>query len=216
MARDKTNKTPAATLATTATRRQTLGDEAPEARFVRLQAEEAKSFKRAASQSENAGPAQRENLSREWFAASSRLIKEYIQVQSRDSGGIASPTLPWEALLRLAKLAEALSIGRLPQPVQDVTASGGRPGRWTGERRDIAVALDYIDYAKTGRVRDKAFIARVADAFKVDRTTVRDWQNAANDIHEGFSPLPVERFPKALEKAGARYHFNRTGEKTDG
>lgn len=193
-----------------------MGDEAPEARLLRLQAEEAESFERAERQSENAGSARRLILSREWFAASSRLIKEYIRVQSQASGDTASPRLPWEALLRMANLAEALSNGRLPQPVQDVTANGGRPDRWPMERRDIAVALDYIDYAKTGRVRDRAFIVSITDAFQVDRTTVRDWQKAANDIRLGLSPVAAERFPEALRKAGARYHFNRTGERTEG
>lgn len=193
-----------------------MGEEASEARLPRLQAEEAKSFERAARQSETAGPARREILAREWFAASSRLMKEYIRVQSRASGDTASPRLPRAALLRMANLAEALSKGRLPQPVQDVTASGGRPSRWPSELSDIAVALDYIDYAKTGRVRDRYFIASVARAFQVDPTTVRGWQKEANDIREGRSSVPVESFPNALLQAGARYHYNRKGEKTKG
>lgn len=183
---------------------------------MRLEAKEAESFERAASRSENAGPAQRENLSREWFAASSRLIKEYMRIRSQEAEGNTFPPLPRDALGRMANLAEALSAGRLPQPVQDVTASGGRPDRWPRERRDIAIALDYIEYSKTGHIEDKAFILSVATAFKVDRTTVRDWQKAASDIRDGLSPLPAESFPEALKQAGARYHFNRNGEKTEG
>ena len=216
MARDKTDTTNKTCAATTATRGQHLHDEALEAYFLRLQAEEASSFERARSQAKSAGPAKRGNLSREWFGASSRLIKEYLRISSQESEGVVIPTPPREALLRMANLAEALSAGRTPDPVKDVTVSGGRPDRWPMERRDIAVALDYIEHSKAERIKDKAYIVSVTDAFQVDRTTVRDWQRAASDIRDGLSPLPAESFPDALKKAGARYHFNRTGEKTEG
>lgn len=189
-------------------------DETPEAQFLRLLKEEADAFQRALGQSEKAGPAQRENLSRDWFAASSRLLKEYMRVRLQPTE--TEPPFPWEAIGRMANLAEALSCGRLPQPVQDVTAYGGAPYRWPGNRRDIAVALDYIEHARDGKIQDKAFITSVVKAFQVDRTTVRDWQKVADEIREGFSALPAEGFPEALKKAGARYHFNRTGEKTEG
>ena len=216
MAQDKTDKTDGTPAATLATRGQHLHDETPEAYFLRLQADEANSFERARSQAKSAGPAKRENLSREWFAASSRLIKEYLRISSQQSEGVVIPAPPSEALLRMANIAEALSAGRIPDPVKDVTAAGGRPNKWPMERRDIAVALDYIEHAKAGRIKDKAYAKRVENAFQVDRTTVRDWQRKASDIRDGLSPWPAESCPDALKKAGARYHFNRTGEKTEG
>lgn len=193
-----------------------MSEETREHRYLRLIQEEREAFERAARQSESAGPAQREGLAREWFSASARLLKEYRRSRAVPLEGGELEPYPVEAIDRLAELAEALAVGRIPQPVKDVTAAGGRPERWPGERRDIATALQYIAQAKTGAIADHRFIITVSEAFSVDRTTVRDWQQNSEEILRETRELPADDLPAALRRAGARYHFNRTGERTEG
>jgi hypothetical protein len=183
--------------------------------YLRLIKDEAGAFERARRNSEDAGPQQRETLAREWFAASAKLLKEYSRSHALPEQGGALQPYPGDAILRLANLAEALAAGRVPQAVADIAAAGGRPERWPGERRDIATALQYIELAKAGTIVDKRFIVTVCDAFSVDRTTVRDWQKRGEEILRDLPLKLPELFPEALLIAGARYHFNRTGERTE-
>jgi len=193
-----------------------MKEEGREHQYLRLIREENEAFDRANRKSEMSGPAQRESFARDWFAASSKLLKEYTCSQMSPGSGEQSWPYPAGAILRLANLAEFLAAGRIPQPVTDITAYGGRPERWPGERRDIAVALQYINQAKSRAIVDRSYIKTVSEAFSVERTTVFGWQKKSEEILSGIEPMPAEQLPDALKAAGARYHWNRTGERTEG
>lgn len=193
-----------------------MSEETREQHFLRLLSEEAESFERAASQSENAGPAQRENLARDWFGAQARLLNAYWRSEVFPCENPPLKPFPAGAIGRVAKLMETLSTGNIPDPVKDVTAAGGSPDKWPLKRRDIATAIDYIEHARRGVIAERAFIKKVTEAFRVDRSTVRDWLKKSDKITDGLKQIPAEDFPDALLKAGARYHFNRKGERTEG
>ena len=106
----------------------------------------------------------REVLSRDWFAAMARLLDEAVKENSRPRDGIRADPFPTQAINRMARLAESLSHGNVPPLVTDVNA-GGRPGRSLLERRDIAVALSYVELARKGTLADGAFIKTVSEAF---------------------------------------------------
>lgn len=193
-----------------------MSEETREERYLRLLSEEEDAFQRASRVADTQQYARRMALSRDWFDAQARVLKEYLHSQVKPSEGGALQPFPTNAVSRAANLAEMLSTGNIHQVIKDVTVNGGAPDRWPGERRDVAVALDYIAHAKAGQIQDRAFIKRVVDAFQVDRTTVRDWLDRQEELTQGFSQMPPEQFPEALHEAGARYHFNRTGEHTEG
>ncbi len=182
-----------------------MSGEGHENLLLRLMAEEEMAFQRARRNSETSGPAQRENLSREWFKALAAVLRQHHH----------SRNLP-SAIGRAANLFDALAAGRLPQPITDVNASGGRPERWPGERKDIATAIHYLELAKSKEIQDKAHNVTVAKAFQVDRTTVQNWFRDREKICSGLPKTPAHCFPEALTKAGARFHFNINGERTDG
>ncbi len=193
-----------------------VSDESRAHLWQRLIDEERDAFERAERNAETAGPSHRANLAREWFAASARLLIEHRRSHVVVHEGGPLQPYPGDAIARAAKLMESLSAGRLPQPVTDATAAGGRPDRWPGERRDLASAVHYLALAKRGAIADRAYNVTVAEAFGVDRTTVQSWWRERQRICEGIPETPVGHFPDALRTAGARYHFNRTGERTEG
>lgn len=188
-------------------------DDSLKAKWQILIEAERETFERAARNADSAGPAKRTNLSRDWFRASSSLLKEHCRLIS--IGEPPSP-FPIEAIRRAANLMDALATGRLPQPVTDASASGGRPERWPGERKDVATAISYLHYVKAKLITDRAPNVSVSCAFQVDRTTVQKWWRNREEICKGIEQTPVDQFPNALSVAGARYHFNRTGERTEG
>lgn len=155
-------------------------------------------------------------FARDWLAASASLLREHGKaVLETEEGGSVEPRL-YFALVRAANLIEALSCGRTPKAVKDAIGTGGRPEWWPGERADIAVAIQYIELAKAGALKDHRFIVTVSEAFQVDRTTVYLWQKDKERICDGIPQSYPHQFPIKLKEAGARYHFNRTGERTEG
>lgn len=173
-----------------------------------LLAKEEEAFKKATNDSKEIGPARRELLAREWFEALAMVLTEYLR--SHGQPGKRSPLypIPSAAIGRAAGLAENFAAGRIPLILRDIN-SGGHPSRSPLERRDIATALSYIEHARAARISDRAFIKIVAEAFDVDRSTVRDWEKNRDEIFRGLTVTPVEKFPSALRTAGARYKTNR-------
>lgn len=193
-----------------------MSDESREQRWLRLVDEEQKAFERANSVAETAGPARRMNLAREWFLGLSRVLREHAS--SHMMADLDGPLTPYPGLAvsRAAELFDNLAAGRVMQPIKDVTVCGGRPDGWSGEREDIAVAIHYVVLARAKKIADRSFIKTVSEAFCVDRTTVEGWLRRRQPICDGIPQTPRLAFPEALKKAGARYHFNRTGKKTPG
>ena len=193
-----------------------MTDESRAHRWRRLIREEREAFEKCQRNAECDRPSQRENLAREWFAASARLLQEHMTSHiAIHEGGPLEP-YPCDAIGRAFKLMQTLSTGNIPQPVWDITAGGGHPNRWPGIRQDLATAVDYIRLAKAGEIEDRKFIKTVAEAFQVDRTTVHGWCKDSERICDGFRETPAKAFPRALRIAGARYHYNRTGKRTKG
>jgi hypothetical protein len=164
-------------------------EEPPHHKWARLLDEEQQAFDLAERKAGTAGPSQRANLARDWFAASSRLLMHYW----------ATHAVPGQH-----------------DPVRDATKVAGRPERWPGERRDLAVALHYIAFVKRGVILDKHHNVTVAEAFHVDRTTVQKWWRHRDSIWSGMNEPPADHFPDVLLEAGARYHFNQPGESPEG
>lgn len=192
-----------------------MNEDSREHRWRRLIAEEREAFERARN-AETAGPQRRLVLSREWFAASAKLMKEHHRSYALPMEGGPLEPYPGDAVGRAANLMEHFAAGRLPQPVEDAIGAGGRPEKWPRERRAIAAAIHYLAHVKAGTIKDGAPNVTVLEAFQVDRTTVHSWWRNRKAICEGILDTPAERFPEALRKAGALYHFNRTGERTEG
>ena len=193
-----------------------MSDESHENRLLRLIDEEERAFESARRNAETAGPAQRENLSREWFKALAAVLRQHHDSHILPSESDEDDLYPTSAIGRAAYLFEAFSAGCLPQPVTDLNASGGRPERWPGAKRDIATAVHYLELAKSNEIQDKAYNVTVAKAFQVDRTTVQNWFRDRDEICSALPKTPAHRFPEALTEAGARFHFNRKNERTDG
>ena len=183
--------------------------------WLRLVHEEQKAFDHAKGLPDDASPTKRENAARDWFLASSKLLLEFLWQNAYANVRFPGP-FPGDAIGRIASLADALAQGRLPDPIVDATASGGRPGRWRGERRNIATAIRYVELAKAGEIQDRRPIVAVVEAFQVERSTVQRWLRDRGQICEGLPETPAEQFPEALRRAGARYHFNRKGDRTEG
>lgn len=183
-------------------------------RWAELRFAEEQAAKKALNDSETLGPARREALSRDYFEALATLLFEYARSHGRPNEGGPLEPFPGAAIRRVATLADDLSTGRIHKIIHDVNA-GGRPSRSLLERRDIAVALNYIEFARAGKIADRAFVKTVSEAFSVDRTTIRDWQKQHDDIIRELKKTPVELFPQALLEAGARYQFNRNREQTE-
>ncbi|MEM8624437.1 MAG: hypothetical protein AAGG47_13050 [Pseudomonadota bacterium] len=193
-----------------------MAEESREHRYTRFLLEEERAFERARSNAECAGPNQRQALAREWFEASARLIQEYSRSQMTRHEGEPLTPYPASAIWRTSKIMESLAAGRLPQAVVDANAAGGRPDRWPAERRGIGIAIKYIEFARQGRIADRSFIKTVCDAFKVDRTTVRGWLEHPDEFTRDMLPFYPEQVISLLPGEGARYHFNRTGGRTEG
>jgi hypothetical protein len=192
-----------------------MEDESRQHRYARLLREERKAFE-SASAEQDAGPERREALARRWFKSLHAVLHECWLSHARSGEGGPLQPFPQDAVYAASKLAQALSTGNVPDPIKNVTAGGGSPERYPGARSDIATALDYIEHARSGAVQDRAFIRTVVEAFSVDQSTVRDWGKAAQEIQAGLAVVPPDQFPHALKVAGARYHWNRKGEKTEG
>lgn len=181
---------------------------------------EHKAFERCRHAAENdIGPARREAYARDWFAASGELLTEFARSHGPDHEGAPHSPVPVEAIARTARLFETLSAGLLDDAIRDAIGrkgTGGHPQMWPGQRRDIAVALRYIDAARAGAIADRAFIKTVTEAFQVDRTTVNKWLQRREIILDGHPEWPADQLLMMLRTAGARYHFNRKGERTEG
>ena len=183
-------------------------------RWARLLHEESEAFERVRRNQVTASPAQRENFAREWFAAANAVLMMYLRsIVALHEGGPLVPA-PGDVIGRAARLMEGFSVGVVPQVVDDINANG-RPGYWPGERRDIAVALDYIRHVETGAIVDRKPNVTVHNAFDVDRTTVQNWAKDRERICAGLPQAPAECFPEALEHAGGQYQFNRTESKKE-
>lgn len=186
------------------------------ARWRQLIEEEKRAYARALSAEDKGGAAKRENLSREWFAALGELMSEHSRshIAPHEDGPLEP--YPVDAIVRVSNLMKTLAAGRVPQIVKDISAAGGRPGRWPLQRRDIAIALRYIDLVKDKKIKQRAFNRTVAEAFGVDRTTVQSWWKARDKYLSDIPDTPADQFPRKLHEAGARYRFNETGERTEG
>jgi hypothetical protein len=184
-------------------------------RWHRLIAAEHQAYDKARTNQDEPISARKEAFARDWCESSSRLLQEHVRSHlALDEGGPLAP-YPWEAIERVAAVMESLAAGRLPQVVSDVNATGGRPERWPAERRDVAVAVFYVEMAKKGAIADRSFNKTVAEAFGVERTTVQVWVRNREKFCEGLTAPKPANIREKLREAGNRYCWNRTGERED-
>lgn len=186
-------------------------------RWSTLRLEEERAFEKARDAAANdAGPARREALARDWFSAASRVLVEYYKSHADTSDGEPHFPVPLREIGRAAVLFEELAQGRVKDVIKDAIGQGGRPGMWRAERKGLAVAVRYIELSKSGEIADRAYNKTVAQAFSVDRTTVQRWWKKKAEIVCDFPQWYPEQVTAWLPTEGARYHYNRTGERTEG
>lgn len=154
-------------------------------------------------------------IAQEWLTTKADLLRA-IEVAIGDGVGGIVPQQASQALGSVAILLYQLADGNLPQPVDVIASAPGARPRWHGERRDVAVAVLYIEMVKAGLIADRRFRATVAEAYNVEPSTVDKWRRDET-ITAGFTPPddPAEMVA-IMKQSGARYHFNRTGERTEG
>jgi hypothetical protein len=182
----------------------------PEERLAELRQvmkEERTAFKRMTIK--GAGPDQDAIRASEWLAASSQLLSELVGAACHFQDGGFGASFPCEALNRVKILLEDLSVGQMSDPIDAAVSRPGRRERTRLERRDIAIAVFYVQAAKKGDIPDRAYIKTVAEAYDVDRTAVQTWVRDRDRICAKVTRPVVELLKKRMLQAAKRYRCNR-------
>lgn len=164
---------------------------------------------KVASESEYAHSARNYLLSKEWFEASEALLRECrVWIADHPNG----TSIADEGLGRIEGLLHHFAHGVVPDPVRLATQKDGNP-MWPGERRDIAMAVFYADYAKSQKIDDPKYNKTIRQLYRVDDRTVRRWINKGDEICAGIDRPLAGLVENSIANCGARYARNRTGRK---
>ncbi|WP_103761364.1 hypothetical protein [Roseovarius confluentis] len=122
---------------------------------------------------------------REWWCIANAILWTY-QRDNAHEGDRLDP-MPMAVLSRLAKMADDLRHGNIPDFIKDVAVAGkGRP-YWRMERRAIGYALLYIEAAARGEIEDGRPKSSVAKLYDVSGQTVRNWIQRRSEFVTGIS-----------------------------
>ena len=137
-----------------------------------------------------------------WWTTVSGALRIYAQSKAQ---GIPIYPDPVFLLERLARVAEDLGNGNIPQIVQD--AGDNKRTRWGRERFDIAYAIFYIDACKDGRIEDRAYNKTVSSTYNVTPKAVRGWLACREEICRGVpcDGYDAERLTKEMKERGRIY-----------
>jgi hypothetical protein len=134
---------------------------------------------------------------RAFFAAWERLLGFYAPLPSASA---APRPLPPELAAMLKGLFGYLAVGQIPGPIADCRRRG-RAALGPEERRDLSVAVAYIDAARRGAVADAAPVKTIMQAYGVSRRTVQVWQNTVPPARN----VSARMLESLVSAAGRRY-----------
>lgn len=113
---------------------------------------------------------------------------------------------------RLQGLVRAFAVGKIPDVVKLAAQKDGNPW-WPKEREDIAMAIYYVEAAKSGAIQNTAYNKFIRDHFGVQPQTVRRWVKDKDRICEGISAPASSVLERDILKRGERYKSWRSGRK---
>ncbi|MCC6948845.1 MAG: hypothetical protein IT539_13840 [Bradyrhizobiaceae bacterium] len=146
------------------------------------------------------------NASRKFYGALSRCFR----VDRDDLNGEPMRPLPSDLAGNLSKLFDYLACGSIPDAV--LWVADKRPKDGPTKRRDIQVAVAYLDAAKQKKIHDRTPVLTVQKVYGVkNRSTVQYWMKkypipSSGDIY-GDEP---DRLYELLHNAGKRFKLNRS------
>jgi hypothetical protein len=144
------------------------------------------------------------------FQATALVFKAYHHPENwRD--GIPKEHLPRQLAYVIARHADSIAAGKLPQPIADCIAAQ-RPRVGPQELDDICRAVLYVAAVKNGLIQNHAPISTVAKEFGVNRRTVMGWNSKYKDLNlaEALRYIPQGETPSQhltdqMKTAGKRY-----------
>ncbi|MEM6891725.1 MAG: hypothetical protein AAF636_26930 [Pseudomonadota bacterium] len=139
----------------------------------------------------------------DWWSKTAKLLNFYWRTKGLE--GIELTPFPMDVLSRLANISSEISDGITPTIVKDA----GKMGRQLhyGEKRHLALAVEYMAAVKRGDINDKAPNKTVREAYNVTSRAVQGWCKRASEIleHFDFSRMKPEQLKQEMQKAGAIY-----------
>jgi hypothetical protein len=108
---------------------------------------------------------------RAWFCKVSELLAAHANGQQAISPALA---------MSLWQVISPLSVGKVHRAVEYAAAGSGQRQKTPLEHLDKQAAVDYIAFAKVGKVAASDAVGEIAKAYGVARRTVQSW---VHDIH---------------------------------
>jgi hypothetical protein len=117
------------------------------------------------------------DLTRHLFECGALVLTCYCHDLNWPEGPLGRPLQPFPPVLAkiYADFARYLAAGKLPGPISDALRPGA-PATGPEELRDQGWAVAYLLAVGEGIVADRKPTATVADAFAIDRRTIRRWK----------------------------------------
>lgn len=173
----------------------------------RLEAEERAFFsakKVAANTAQGGSKVHNAVKAQDWFEAMALFLAEYRRSECEEFSRLS------QAFHRIERMAEMLSAGIVPLPVEAATTLKGNC--WSpGERRDVAAAVFYMDLAKSGDISDPSYNKTIRQHYDVQAQTVRRWWARRDEICSGLTTPPAALIGQQLAASGERYRRMRSG-----
>ena len=139
-------------------------------------------------------------LLRRWWEDVSAICRTW----SRDPSQFS---LPPKVIFILGKMADELSRGIVPEPINGVLRRGEKAVRYT-ERRHIGWAVRYVLAARSGLLVDRSPNKSVQEAFGVAKRTVQDWVRTYGEFvaqESEYSTSAPARITAKMAECGAIY-----------
>ena len=119
----------------------------------------------------------------------------------------------------IANQIQYIVAGKYPEPIAQLTGRGS-PGVGPHESRDIGIAVAYIKAAKSGDIKDRAPVKRIAQLFGVTPGAVRKWQRKYDfaEPNDFFPHVPPSELLTLIEKEmrQAALHYRSAGRGSQG
>ena len=122
----------------------------------------------------NDGAVPKEVVSRV-FRCAQRVLLAYCRPSNWASFDAPEEHVPIQLAHLMANQIGYIVAGKCPRPIAQLTGRGA-PGVGPHELGDIGVAVAYIKAAKSGDIKDRAPVKRIAQLFGVKPGAVRKWQ----------------------------------------
>jgi hypothetical protein len=150
------------------------------------------------------------------FEGAHLVLRAYCRPSNWPSFDAPQEHLPIQLAHSIANQIQYIVAGKCPEPIAQLTGRGS-PGVGPHESRDIGIAVAYIKAAKSGDIKDRAPVKRIAQLFGVTHGAVRKWQRnyafaEANDFFPHVSSSErLTLIKNEMRKAALRYRSTGRG-----